>query len=68
MHIGENIRRHRDKVHLTQKQLAERAGLKDTRISEIENGKGNPTISTLIAIASALETSVEKLVRHVRTS
>lgn len=68
MHIGENIKRYRNKLRLTQKELAKKVGMDDPRISEIEHGKGNPTLSTLIAIADALETSVEKLVKQVRNS
>ena len=44
----------RKKKHLTQKQLAEKAGMGKEQISKIENGKFNLTLSTMNKIASAL--------------
>ena len=44
----------RKKKHLTQQQLAEKAGMGKEQISKIENGKFNLTLSTMNKIASAL--------------
>lgn len=68
MCLADNLRQIRSNSGLTQKELASRVGVEHSRISEIENGRGNPTISTLVAIASALGTSVAKLVRENRKS
>ena len=44
----------RKKKHLTQQQLAERAGIGKEQISKIENGKFNLTLSSMNKIAGAL--------------
>ena len=44
----------RKKKHLTQQQLAEKAGMGKEQISKIENGKFNLTLSSINKIASAL--------------
>jgi DNA-binding XRE family transcriptional regulator len=46
--IGERIKR-----KLTQRELAERAGLKQSSIARVENGGTLPSISTLARIAQA---------------
>ena len=37
--------------HLTQKELAEKSGIRQSNISRIENGSCSPTIATLEALA-----------------
>ncbi len=44
----------RKKKHLTQQQLAEKAGMGKEQISKIENGKFNLTLSSINKIAGAL--------------
>lgn len=39
---------------LTQKELAERCGMKPSNLSRIENGNGNPSLQTLLKIAHGL--------------
>lgn len=39
---------------MTQKELAEKSGIRQSNISRIENGNCVPTISTLMALAKAL--------------
>lgn len=39
---------------LTQKELADRAGMRQPRVAEIERGDANPELKTLIRIAKAL--------------
>jgi transcriptional regulator with XRE-family HTH domain len=51
---------------MSQKELAAKVGIADTRISNLERGKGNPTLSTLLLIADALGTSVRELFEHRR--
>ena len=41
--------------HLTQHQLAKRAGMTQPVLARIESGKGNPGLNTLLAIAKALQ-------------
>jgi DNA-binding XRE family transcriptional regulator len=40
--------------NLTQSELAQKAGLKQTAISRLESGEGNPTFNTLKRVSGAL--------------
>ena len=40
--------------NMTQKELAERTGIRQSNISRIENGSASPTIDTLARIAAGL--------------
>lgn len=40
--------------HMTQKELAERSGLRQSNISRIESGSTSPTVDTLSRIAAGL--------------
>ena len=53
-HIGTLIRNERQSQGLTQKQLAARAGITQTVLSRVESGTGNPTLSLLEELATAL--------------
>ncbi len=55
------LRRIREAKALTQGQLAQRAGLNIATISRIENWQNSPTMSTLRALAQALDMSVADL-------
>jgi len=44
---------------LSQKELAERTGIRQGDISKIESGKGNPTLATLNKIAIGLGMRLE---------
>jgi len=59
--IGENIRKYRKKAKLSQLELAERAKLDLTSVSEIESGLRNPSTKTLHKIALALNISLKEL-------
>jgi transcriptional regulator with XRE-family HTH domain len=59
--LGEAIRRLRLEAGLSQEQLAERAGTDLTQIGGIERGVRNPSYTTLLRLAAALETSVGEL-------
>jgi len=54
-HLAANIRRARARLGLTQEALAEKAGLGPVHLRSIERGVENITLSTLVAIADALE-------------
>lgn len=55
--IGKNIRSIRKKLHLTQTQLAERAHISVIHVSHIENGTVAMSLSTLLSICRALNTT-----------
>jgi len=52
--IGERIRIHRSQKGLTQKDLAERAKISKSQISQIELGSSGASVSSLFRIAEAL--------------
>jgi transcriptional regulator with XRE-family HTH domain len=52
--IGKLIQERRDYLNLTQKDVAEMAGITFKSISEIELGIRNPTVNTLISVLDVL--------------
>ena len=44
----------RQALHMTQQQLAVASGIRQSEISRIEGGNGNPTLKTIGALARAL--------------
>ena len=44
----------RTESHMTQKQLAEKTGIRQSNISRIENGSSSPTVETLARIAAGM--------------
>lgn len=62
MRVGENIRRLRKSMGLTQVQLAKRSGLSQSGISDIEKSVNNPSTETIRLIATALGVSVSDLI------
>ncbi len=59
--VAARLRNARKQRKLTQKQLAEKAGLQYSYVYEIETGKTNITLRTLIALAEALHIDVPTL-------
>ena len=59
MRLGEMIRGHRKKAGLTQKELADLAGVGKTVIFDIEQGKETIQIRTLWLICAALNISID---------
>ena len=53
--LGKNVRARRERLGLTQEQLAERAGLHWTFVSGIERGLRNVSLLKLIDIAHGLQ-------------
>lgn len=61
--IGEHIRAGRHAARLTQETLANHVGIDRPSVVEIEAGRRNLTINTLIRIADALGVPLSDLVR-----
>lgn len=61
--VGENVRKARLAKGLTQEKLAELSGLTQQYISELENGKQNPTVITLYELGQQLGATVADLVK-----
>jgi transcriptional regulator with XRE-family HTH domain len=56
--IAKNIRRLRDVKHLYQKEVCADSGVPQGQYSRIENGKVEPSISTLEKLASVFELDI----------
>ena len=59
--VGERLRAARQERGLSVGALAETAGIGKGSLSEVENGVRNPTLSTLYALAGALELPLSSL-------
>ena len=57
--FGEKIREIREKKKITMKEVAEKAGLSESLISQIERNKVSPAIDTLLSIIDILEIDIE---------
>ena len=53
--VGRNVRLHRERVGISQEELADRAGLDRTYVSGIERGIRNPTVLVLRDLAVVLK-------------
>lgn len=54
----DEIRRHAAERGITQSEIADRTGLRQSNVSRVFAGKYPPTLDTLIKIAKALDLSV----------
>ena len=59
--LGRNIWQKRKALGLTQAETAERAGLHPRHYQKIEAGESNVSLSSIVGIAYALETTVAAL-------
>jgi transcriptional regulator with XRE-family HTH domain len=53
-HLGHKVREARSHLGLSQRQLAERAGLSPAMLCLIERGEANPSVQSLLGLAEAL--------------
>lgn len=60
--LGAAVREIREQRGLTQQQLADKAGVASTFLSDIERGVRNPSWSTVLGIAKALGVKPSELV------
>jgi transcriptional regulator with XRE-family HTH domain len=60
--LGQAIQERRLKLNLSQKDLAEEAGVDRAYISNIEQAKRNPSLSALRSLAQGLRTRLSKLI------
>ena len=61
--LGENLKKVSAKKKMSQGALARLLEVDKGYISNIENGKKNPTLATIQRLADALEISVSELLR-----
>lgn len=60
--VGARLRRERLRQHIGLRELARRIGVSPSLISQIETGKSEPSVSTLSAIVSELNLSLNEIV------
>ena len=64
--IGGVLRAKREKLAISQEEVAERAGVDRTYISILERGLKSPTVETLERICDALGTLSERVIEEAR--
>jgi transcriptional regulator with XRE-family HTH domain len=60
--VGNNIKKYRKSLNISQEELAEKAGLHRTYIGGIERGERNITLDSLQVIATALNVAPVELI------
>lgn len=60
--IADRVRVKRNRLGLSGPELANKVGVTSTFIYDIESGKKKPSVETLIALADALECTVNDLI------
>jgi transcriptional regulator with XRE-family HTH domain len=66
--FGEKIRTVRERRSLTLREVADRAGVSESLVSQIERNRVSPAIDTLLALADALDLDLEYLFADYRRS
>lgn len=61
--MGQRVRERRLELGLTQQELADLCGLHRSYIGEIEIGRRNPTLRSIVKLARALQVDVVDLLR-----
>ncbi|MBT2207044.1 helix-turn-helix domain-containing protein [Actinomadura sp. NEAU-AAG7] len=59
--IAASLRRERTRAGLTLTEVAQRAGIAKSTLSQLESGTGNPSLETLWALCVALDTPFSRL-------
>jgi transcriptional regulator with XRE-family HTH domain len=62
--VGQNVRRERERAGLSVRELARRLGVSASFLSQFELGQSQAAVSTLFAIASELNLSLDDLLGH----
>lgn len=66
MNIGENIKYHRNRLHLSQEYVADQLGISRQAVSKWETGQSQPTARNLADLAMLYEISLSELVEPER--
>ncbi|MFY9487440.1 MAG: XRE family transcriptional regulator [Solirubrobacterales bacterium] len=61
--VGQRVRKLRDAMQLSLRDLAERSGVSAPMLSQVERGETSPTLSVAARIANGLELSLSQLLR-----
>lgn len=65
--LSASLKRERERLTLSVSELAKRAGIAKSTLSQLEAGIGNPSLETLWALAMALDIQVTKLIAQPRS-
>ena len=63
--LGQNIRKARRALNISQEELSFRSGLHRTYLSDVERGARNPSFASLLAVARGLGSTVSELTRDI---
>lgn len=63
--IGEYMVKRRKTLGVSQKELAELSGISLHSLSNLEGGKGNPTLESLLKVATTLGVTITAGVRRI---
>ena len=66
MSFGRTVRRKREALELTLEQLAERSNLSPNYVGTVENGRRDPSLSTVLALAKGLRVPPGELLGPVK--
>ena len=63
--LGETLKAHRTRCHMTQEFEAESLGVSRQTVSKWENGSADPSTTNLLAVAKLYDVPAEELLREV---
>ncbi len=64
--VGANIRELRRRVHLSQAELAQRLGMRQGPVCNLEQGRNFPSAQVLLRLATILNVTTDQILRPVR--
>ena len=64
--LGETLKEHRIRCHMTQEFVAEHLGVSRQAVSKWENGTSDPSTSNLLALAKLFGISPEELLKEIQ--
>jgi len=67
-HIGLAIKKYREDLEWSQRELARRIGLAHSTIAAIERGDSNPSIETLRKVSDELQIPISRLFLEIEYS
>ncbi len=64
--LGETLKAHRIRCHMTQEFVAEAVGVSRQAVSKWETGSSDPSTSNLLLLAELFNISAEELLKEIR--
>lgn len=65
LRFGDNLRKHRRRLGMSQERLALLGGLHRTAIGVLEHGEREPRLMTIVKLAAVLEVTPDTLLRGI---